>query len=70
MERQATITWSRAEKKWILRLWNIETKEWEFSKSWRPKDIDEETEIGWVADTILIEIAHLQDLGWNVRIIV
>lgn len=67
-EMKAWINWSEAEKRWVLRLW-IDNA-WEFSKSWAIKDENENVGIGWVCETILCEIAHLQDLGYEVRVTV
>lgn len=69
-ERKAWINWSREEKKWILRLWMDD--EWKFSKSWGVRSMGEDeitgTSIDLVNDGIICEIAHLQDLGYTVKV--
>ena len=68
-ERKAWINWSREEQKWILRLWIDE--EWEFSKSWSVRSDGEDmngNSIDWVHDGIVCEIAHLQNLDYEVRV--
>lgn len=68
----ANINWSRKENKWILRL--ADGDKWLFSKSWGIKNdgIEQLTgePIDWVHDSILCEIAHLQDLGYQVTVTV
>lgn len=61
----AWINWSEKEQKWVLRLWLDD--EWQFSKSWAVRDTDHEGG-AWVYDGILCEIAHLQDLGYSVKV--
>lgn len=69
-KKSAWINWSNQEHKWILRLWIDD--EWAFSKSWSVFQVgyseiyDEPIEA--IHDSILCEIAHLQDLGYNVKV--
>ena len=69
-KRKAWINWSSKEYKWILRLW-INDK-WTFSKSWgvRSSGVDNLSgdSIDWVHDSIICEIAHLQELGYDVSV--
>lgn len=61
--KRAMITWSRAENQWVLRL---ETDDgWEFSKAWYTKEPDQ-YDVGWVHESIILEIANLQELGYYV----
>lgn len=70
--RSAWINWSEDEHKWVLRLWLDD--EWAFSKSWKPIVVghdemwDEPVEA--VHDSIICEIAHLQQLGYEVKVTV
>ena len=70
MERKALIKWESAHQNWILYLWI--DGEWSFSKSWRVehKGIDEtvNTSIDFVSDSILCEIANLQNLDYTVEV--
>lgn len=67
-KKTANINWSAAERKWVLRLWT--DGEWRFSKSWKVKGDGTDPVTGesldWVHDSVLCEIAHLQDLGYEV----
>lgn len=69
-KRDAWINWSKDENKWILRLWIDD--EWQFSKSWgvEHKGNDETygNPIDFVSDSILCEIAHLQEIGYDVKV--
>ena len=70
-ERKAKIEWDNAESKWILWLW-IDGK-WAFSKSWGVNSEPVENnplirQIDWVSDSIVCEIAHLQDLDYEVSV--
>lgn len=66
----AWINWSRSENRWILRLWIDD--EWAFSKSWGVRSDGEDpitgSSIDWVHDSIVCEIANLQDLGYEVKV--
>ena len=65
---KAWINYSRKDNRWVLRLWIDE--EWTFSKAWCCKDEDENTGNAWVCDSVLCEIAHLQDMGYDVKVTV
>ena len=68
-KKQAWINWSREQEAWVLRLWIDD--EWAFSKSWSVRNYGEDgdgTEVDFVRDNILCEIAHLQDLGYEVKV--
>ena len=71
-QKQANLNWSVAEKAWVLRLWDDKEENWQFSKSWGVQnegynDLYGEP-IEFVHDSVLCEIAHLQDLGYEVRV--
>lgn len=69
-KKYAWINWSSADNKWVLRL--MKADGWHFSKSWgvRSDGVDPITgeKIDFVHDSIICEIAHLQDLGYEVKI--
>jgi hypothetical protein len=69
-KKEAWINWSAKDKCWVLRLWIDE--EWAFSKSWgvRSNGTDPITgaSVDWVHDSIMCEIAQLQDLGYSVKV--
>ena len=67
MERRALIGWNDSQKRWVLSLWDDVRREWSFSRSWPLRDMDPETGFGWVNDSILEEIARLQDRGYTVK---
>lgn len=69
-KRMAWINWSREKQAWVLRLWIDE--QWAFSKSWEVMKIGEDEltgdSIDYVRDSVICEIAHLQDLGYEVKV--
>lgn len=69
-EKKANINWSTKDNRWVLRLWSDD--EWVFSKSWGVRKDGENPISGesldWVHDSVLCEIAHLQDLGYEVTV--
>ena len=68
--KQAWINWSEETETWVLRLW-IDEK-WQFSKSWGVRHDKEDPITGnpndWVHDSIICEIARMQDLGYSVKV--
>lgn len=64
MKKEARITWSEAEGRWILYLWIDE--EWTFSKAWTPRDVQDG--MGFVYEGVLTEIAKMQNLGYDVKV--
>lgn len=65
----AWIFYDKKNDQWVLNLWD-EEYEWVFSKAWHCKDEDEATGDAWVSDNVLSEIAHLQDIGYKVKVTV
>lgn len=70
MKRKALIKWESAHRNWVLYLWV--DGEWSFSKAWRVehKGIDEisNASIDFINDSILCEIAKLQNLNYTVEV--
>lgn len=68
--KAAWLNWSEVESRWVLRLWI--DNEWAFSKSWGVRHDGEDPVTGspndWVHDSVICELAHLQDLGYEVKI--
>ena len=69
-KRMAMISWNDEENKWVLRL--VIDGEWRVSKTWGVRsdgyDPVTGTSSDWVHDSIICEIAHLQDLGYEVSV--
>lgn len=65
--KKAKLEWSQIENCWNLELW-LDGK-WEFSKAWSPKDQDYKG-VGWIHESILLEIKSLQSLGYEVKIVI
>lgn len=69
-QKKAWVNWSTKDRKWVLRLWIDD--EWKFSKSWGVKSEGTDPITGesvdLIHDSIICEIAHLQDLGYEVTV--
>ena len=64
-KKYAWLNWSSHDEKWILHLWIDE--DWQFSKSWSVRNVNEDTGLGFISESILYEIKHLYALGYNIR---
>ena len=62
---RASVRYNHEEKTWECRLFRDGM--WHFSKSWPVHEIDE-SGFGYVHDSILVEIAHMQDIGYEVEV--
>lgn len=63
---KAIVKWNEKQKMWELLLQAAGEKEWTWSCGWLVKEIDERTGNAWVFDSILCQIAQLQEDGWTV----
>ena len=63
---RAIIKGNEKQKMWELLLQAAGEKEWTWSCGWLVKEIDERTGNAWVFDSILCQIAQLQEDGWTV----
>ena len=63
--KHAWLKWSGKDEKWILRLWI--DNEWQFSKSWSVRDVNDDTGLGYVNESILCELKNLSALGYTIR---
>lgn len=64
-KKYAWLNWSSNDEKWILRLWIDE--EWQFSKSWSVRNVNEDTGLGFISESILCEIKRLYELGYSIK---
>lgn len=65
---EALVSWNQKEHMWELLLRTKGEDDWTWSKGWKVKDEDFRSGYAWVFDSILCEIAHLQDMGWKVTV--
>ena len=68
MMKKAWLNYSSATEQWIVRLWIDD--EWVTSKAFMTRNKDEDTGYAWVCDELICELAHLQDLGYSLKITV
>lgn len=62
--KEARLTWSKARNQWLIKFWN--GKEWLEDSAYYLKDINPETEIGWVSELLITRLYELQDMGYKI----
>lgn len=63
---KAIVKWNEKQKMWELLLQAAGEKEWTWCRGWLTREIDEKTGNAWVFDSILCQIAQLQEDGGTV----
>lgn len=63
---KAWLNWRKTDETWVLRVCSDD--EWKVVKTWERKDVDEESDLGWIHESLLTEIADLQVLGFEVLV--
>ena len=64
--KEARLTWSKAEEKWIIKVWSERKEEWIEDTSFPVKDVETETEQGWVSEMLILRLYDLQDQGYKI----
>lgn len=64
-KKEATISWNRPRKVWVIRYWSETEHEWLEDSAYFVKDEDPKTEMGWISETFLSRLYDLQDLGYT-----
>lgn len=63
---EARVSWNKPMGAWVIRYWSETDKEWN-EDSWYPvKDVDPETENGWVSELLIVRLYELMDLGYKI----
>ena len=65
-KKEARITWNRPRNMWVIRYWSETDHEWNDDSYYPVKDVNEETELGWVSESLITRVYELQDLGYKV----
>ena len=65
-KRSATVSWNKPNNEWVIRLWDEEEQEFVFSSSYPVKDVNPDTQLGWVSELIVCKLFELQDLGYEI----
>lgn len=65
---KAVVIWNEDKNMWELHLKAAGEADWTWSRGWMVKDEDPNSGNAWVLDSILCEIAHLQETGWIVTV--
>lgn len=64
--KEARVSFNKPMNSWVIRYWSEKDKEWN-EDSWYPvKDVDENSELGWVSEELMCRFYYLQDLGYEI----
>ena len=65
--KEARVSWNRPRKAWVIRYWSETDHEWVEDSAYFVKDVDPETELGWVSETFVTRLYELQqDHGYEI----
>ena len=64
--KEARVSWNNTWKSWVIRYWSEADQEWKEDSAYPVKDVDEETEYGWISETLICRLYDLQDKGYKV----
>ena len=64
--KEARVSWNRPMKSWVIRYWSQKDHEWNDDSYYPVKDVDPNTEYGWVSETMIARLMQLADLGYEV----
>lgn len=64
--KEARVSWNRPMKSWVIRYWSQKDQEWNDDSYYPVKDVDPNTEYGWVSETMIARLMQLADLGYEV----
>lgn len=65
--KEALVSWNKPRKVWVIRYWSDADKEWNEDSAYFVKDVNPETELGWIPELMLSRFYDLQDLGYSIR---
>ncbi len=65
---EVRLTWSKATSQWIIRFNTGEDDEWHDDSYYPVKDVNPETECGWVSELLITRLYELQDLGYKISL--
>lgn len=64
--KEARVSWNRPRKAWVIRFWSETENEWLEDSAYFVKDVDPETEMGWVSELLIARMYELQDMGYKI----
>lgn len=63
---EARVSWNKPMGAWVIRFWSEADKEWNEDSYYPVKDVDPETENGWVSELLLVRLYELMDFGYKI----
>ena len=51
---------------WVIRYWSEKDQEWNEDSYYPVKDVNEETELGWVSESLVCRLYDMQKLGYKI----
>ena len=64
--KEARVSWNKLRNVWVIRFWSETEKEWLEDSTYFVKDVDPETEMGWVSELLVARMYELQDMGYKI----
>lgn len=64
--KEARVSWNKPMKAWVIRYWSEKDHEWNDDSYYLVKDVDAETEYGWVSELLITRLYELTDLGYKI----
>lgn len=64
--KEARVSWNKLRNVWVIRFWSETEKEWLEDSTYFVKDVDPETEMGWVSELLITRMYELQDMGYKI----
>ena len=66
--KEARLSWNRPKNQWIIRFWSETERDWLEDSYYPVKDVNPETEYGWVSELLITRLYELQDLGYKISL--
>ena len=63
--KEARVSWNKPMSAWVIRYWSEKDQEWNDDSYYPVKDVNPETELGFVSEQMICRMYDLQDLGYT-----
>lgn len=63
--KEARVSWNKPMNCWVIRYWSETDHEWNDDSYYPVKDVNPETEMGYIPEEIICRMYDLQDLGYS-----
>ena len=68
-DKDVRVSWNKPRQCWIIRFWSETDHDWVEDSAYFVKDVNPETELGWIPEEMLCRFYDLQDLGYTIRFV-